>query len=112
MNPRRRAAILQQRRSHHLTSNADAYAFFNLLTGPELFEQVDSLLPDHRERLFPPTETLPMFMAQALSADRSCQRAVNELAIKQLVHTPAATAVPVNACRWRWFPVWYVTLAT
>jgi hypothetical protein len=25
-----------------------------------------------------------MFMAQALSADRSCQRAVNELAIKQL----------------------------
>jgi len=84
MNPRRRAAILQQRRSHHLTSNADAYAFFNLLTGPELFEQVDSLLPDHRERLFPPTETLSMFMAQALSADRSCQRAVNELAIKQL----------------------------
>lgn len=84
MNPRRRAAILQQRRSHHLTSNADAYAFFSLLTGPELFEQVDSLLPDHRERLFPPTETLSMFMAQALSADRSCQRAVNELAIKQL----------------------------
>ncbi|AEB58846.1 IS4 family transposase [Ectopseudomonas mendocina] len=84
MNPRRRAAILQQRRTSHLTSNADAYAFFNLLTGPELFEQVDSLLPDHRERLFPPTETLSMFMAQALSADRSCQRAVNELAIKQL----------------------------
>lgn len=84
MNPRRRAAILQQRRTYHRTSNADAYVFFNLLTGPELFEQVDSLLPDHRERLFPPTETLSMFMAQALSADRSCQRAVNELAIKQL----------------------------
>jgi len=84
MNPRRQAAILQQRRTHHLASNADAYAFFNLLTGPELLDQVESLLPDHRERLFPPTETLSMFMAQALSADRSCQRSVNELAVKQL----------------------------
>lgn len=48
MNPRRQAAILQQRRTHHLASNADAYAFFNLLTGPELFDQVESLLPDHQ----------------------------------------------------------------
>ncbi|MCW2294023.1 hypothetical protein M2262_004073 [Pseudomonas sp. BIGb0408] len=58
MNPRRQAAILQQSRTHRLTSNTDAYAFFNLLTGPKLFEQVESLLPDHRERLFPPTEAL------------------------------------------------------
>jgi len=26
-----------------------------------------------------------MFMAQALSADRSCQKAVNEMAVKQLL---------------------------
>jgi hypothetical protein len=84
MNPRRQAIIHQQHRARHLASSADAYAFFNLLTSPELFDQVESLLPVHRERLFPPTETLSMFMAQALSADRSCQRAVNELAIKQL----------------------------
>lgn len=84
MNPRHQAAIHQQQRARRHASDADAYAFFNLLTGPELFEQVESLLPDHRERLFPPTETLSMFMAQALSADRSCQRAVNELAVKQL----------------------------
>ncbi len=84
MNPRRQAVIHQQHRARHLASSADAYSFFNLLTSPELFEQVESLLPDHRERLFPPTETLSMFMAQAMSADRSCQRAVNELAIKQL----------------------------
>ncbi len=84
MNPRRQAIIHQQHRARHLASSADAYSFFNLLTSPELVEQVESLLPDHRERLFPPTETLSMFMAQAMSADRSCQRAVNELAIKQL----------------------------
>ena len=85
MNPRRQAVIHQQQRTRRQAANTDAYAFFNLLTGPELFDCVESLLPDHRERLFPPTETLSMFMAQALSPDRSCQKAVNDLAIKQLL---------------------------
>lgn len=85
MNPRRQAVIHQQQRVRREASNTDAYAFFNLLTSPELFDCVESLLPDHRERLFPPTETLSMFMAQALSADRSCQKAVNDMAVKQLL---------------------------
>ena len=74
----------QQYRVHKYASNSDAYAFFNLLTSEQLLNKVESLLPDHRERLFPPTETLSMFMAQALSADRSCQKAVNEAAVKRL----------------------------
>ena len=74
----------QQRRVRCQVGSSDAYAFFNLLTGPELFDKVESLLPAHRERLFPPTETLSMFLAQALSADRSCQKAVDEAAIKRL----------------------------
>lgn len=65
-------------------SNSDAYGFFNVLTGPQWLERVESLLPPHRERLFQPTETLSMFLAQALSADRSCQRVVNEAALKRL----------------------------
>lgn len=84
MNPRHPAAIHQQRRAWRHASSADAYAFFNLLTAPELFDRIESLLPVHRERLFPPAETLSMFMAQALSADRSCQRAVNDLAVKKV----------------------------
>ena len=48
----------QQRRVRSRVGNSDAYAFFNLLTGLELFDEVESLLPRHRERLFPPTETL------------------------------------------------------
>jgi hypothetical protein len=64
--------------------NGDAYAWFDMLTGAELFEQTESLLPQHRERLFPPTETLSMFLAQALSSDRSCQKAVNETAVKRM----------------------------
>ncbi len=78
------AATLQQKRIRKHAANSDSYEFFNLLTGPELLDQVESLLPEHRERLFPPTETLSMFLAQALSADRSCQRAVNEAAVKRL----------------------------
>jgi hypothetical protein len=34
---------------------------FNLRTGPQLLDRVEALLPEHRERLFPPTETLSMF---------------------------------------------------
>ena len=71
MHPNPSACALQRRVRNH-ARNSDAYALFNLLTGPELFDQVESLLPQHRERLFPPTETLSMFLAQALSADRSC----------------------------------------
>ena len=74
----------QQRRVRSRVGSSDAYAFFNLLTGPELFDEVEALLPRHRERLFPPTETLSMFLAQALSADRSCQKAVDEAAVKRL----------------------------
>jgi hypothetical protein len=64
-----------------------------MLTSPELLDQVEVLLPDHRERLYPPTETLSMFLAQALSTDRSCQRAVNDAAIKRLAGglTPCST---------------------
>lgn len=80
----RNAQAQQQRRVRCQLDNSDSYAFFNLLTGPELFDKVESLLPAHRERVFPPTETLSMFLAQALSADRSCQKAVDEAAIKRL----------------------------
>jgi len=83
----------QQQRVRRQIDNSDSYAFFNLLTGPELFDKVESLLPAHRERQFPPTETLSMFLSQALSADRSCQKAVDEAAIKRLVAglTPCST---------------------
>jgi hypothetical protein len=50
-----------------------------------LLDKVDELLPEHRERLYPPTETLSMFLAQAMSADRSCQRIVNQAVVQRLV---------------------------
>ena len=48
-----------------------------MLTSPQLLQTSQTLLPEHRKRLYPPTVTLSMFMRQALQADGSCQKAVN-----------------------------------
>lgn len=58
MQPNPRACARQQRRIRRRAGQSDAYVFFNLLTSPELLDRVESLLPGHRERLFPPAETL------------------------------------------------------
>ena len=55
----------------------EAVDFFNILTGDELLRLTDELSPAHRERLYPPTVTLSMFMRQTLEQDASCQKAVN-----------------------------------
>ncbi len=84
MHGKQRVRTPQQRLVRRHADNSDAQAFFNLLTGADLLDKVESVLPTHRERLFPPTETLSMFLLQALSADRSCQKAVNDAAVKRL----------------------------
>lgn len=85
MKPSRSAAARQQHRILTHAENADANGFFNLLTGPQLLADVEALLPEHRERQFPPTETLAMFLAQALSPDGSCRQVVNDAAVKRLI---------------------------
>ncbi len=57
--------------------------YFNALTGPELLEITETHLPEHRERLYPPTVTLSMFMGQVMNADGSCQHAVNSWAVRR-----------------------------
>ena len=56
---------------------AQAVDYFNILTSPGLLDITEAHLPEHRERLYPPTVTLSMFMRQALEEDASCQKAVN-----------------------------------
>jgi len=48
----------QQSTVKSVASRCDSYQFFNLLTSDMLFDKVEALLPEHRERRFPPTETL------------------------------------------------------
>lgn len=93
----------QHRRTiHQRVRRTEAVGFFNVLTGPELLEKTEVYLPAHRERLYPPTVTLSMFMKQALSADRSCQRAVNAWAAQRTAEGLTVQSIRTGAyCRAR-----------
>ncbi len=71
--------VLHQRQTRigRQAKATQAVEFFNVLTSAELLQTTESLLPEHRERLYPPTVALSMFMRQVLEADGSCQKAVN-----------------------------------
>lgn len=84
MSPKHSLRTQQQRRIRRHIRHSSADTFFNLLTHPEWLSTVESLLPPHRTRVFPPTETVSMFLAQALRADRSCQNIVNDTVIKRM----------------------------
>jgi hypothetical protein len=60
-------------------------AFFHVLASPAMMEAVDALSPPHRERLYPPTVALSMFMQRTLDADGSCQIVVNGWAVQRAV---------------------------
>ena len=83
MNRRRQIVRHQQQRIQQHARNSNTHAFFKLLADPALLHRAESVMPKHRQRLFPPTETLSMFLAQAMNADRSCQKAVNDFSIKR-----------------------------
>lgn len=78
-----KSATLPQQNIQQYTQNSDSLSFFNQLTSPELLDTLEGQLPEHRERLYPPTETLSMFLAQTLNEDRSCQKAVNDAALNR-----------------------------
>ena len=88
-NKRSPRGVPRQRHVRHRVQRAarqiDSMSFFNLVTGPELLEELEALLPKYRERKYSPTVTLAMFLGQVLSADGSCQNAVNEAVVNQLL---------------------------
>lgn len=80
----------------------EAVDFFNILTSPELIATTEALLPEHRERLYPPTVTLSMFLRQTMEADGSCQKAVNGWAAQRAADGLSACSVRTGAyCRAR-----------
>jgi hypothetical protein len=80
-----RRSAQQQRRLAKQVQTVDANRFFNLLTHPQMLGMVEDQLPEHRERQFTPTVALAMFLGQVMSADGSCQNAVNAAAIARLL---------------------------
>jgi hypothetical protein len=97
MHSNRRLSRHQAVRIRQRSRSIHSYDFFNLLTGPELLDRVDQLLPPHRERLYTPTDTLSLFMAQALSPDASCQSVVNRHAVARMANGLAPCSTHTGA---------------
>ena len=97
-------SVLHQRRSSigRRASATHAVEFFNLLTSPQFLQTTEALLPEHRERMYPPTVTLSMFMRQVLESDGSCQKAVNGWAAQRAADGLSACSVRTGGfCRAR-----------
>ena len=91
-----------QDRIQQRIEQSGAVDFFNLLIGAELLDMTETLLPDHRERLYPPTLALSMFMKWALNEDRSYQTAVNDWAAQRVAEGLSVHSVSTGAyCRAR-----------
>lgn len=92
----------QRSRVERRARSVQAVELFNVLTSPELLETTEALMPAHRERLYPPTVTLSMFMQQTLEADGSCQNAVNGWAAQRVADGLGVMSVGTGAyCRAR-----------
>ena len=92
----------QQQSFRKLQAQADANLFFNALTDEGMFEKIESLLPEYRERVYTPTDTLSIFLSQALNADRSCQHAVDEWFMSRQAAGLSAVSINTGAyCRAR-----------
>lgn len=88
MNPSQHARVEQQTRrdgARRRAVGSGAVEFFNALTSSQLLEVTEAHLPEHRERLYPPTVTLAMFLSQALAADGSCRQAVDGWAVSRVM---------------------------
>jgi len=97
----RKAKHIQRRIKTH-TEQVDTFSFFNLLTDPKLFSTIEELLPEYRERKYPPTETLSMFLSQAMNADRSCQNIVNTVAVQRAINgLPKVSTYTGSYCKAR-----------
>jgi hypothetical protein len=101
-HPNHKSPGHQQKRISHCAQKADSYSFFNLLTSPELLSMVENNLPDHRERLYTPTTTLSLFLAQAMNTDSSCQKIVNHHTVERVFNgLPSCSTTTGAYCKAR-----------
>ena len=102
MNTNHKLNKIQQNNIQSQLSKTDSYSFFNLLTSSELLSTVEAQLPEHRERLYPPTVTLSLFLAQAMNTDSSCQNTVNRHVVERVFNgLPSCSVLTGGYCKAR-----------
>ena len=88
---------IKQERIRKQINQCDILRFSNLLRSEELRVHFDECIPEFRQRLYPPTETLSMFLTQALSQDRSCQHIVNKASFDNVLEGKPTNSVSTGA---------------
>ena len=58
-----RSRVRQRQSFEKRRDQVNPTLFFNALTDEEMFEKLESLLPEYRERIYTPTDTLSMFLS-------------------------------------------------
>ena len=85
-----------------LRARLDSNGVLDLVTDSCFADTLRAHLPTHRQRLYPPIETLAMLVSQTLSDDRSCQRVVDERIARSLAcdtTTPSSSTAAYCAVR-------------
>lgn len=77
MNASSNIVRTQQDRIRRYANEMAAGNCFDALARVELTPILDKAMPNRRNRRYGPVETLAMFLPQVMSADKSCQNAVN-----------------------------------
>lgn len=75
----------------------DAGLFDQALSGHEVAAIVNELVPPHRERIYPPLDTLRLFVGQVLSSDRACQDVVGRRLSERIAQGQVASALNTGA---------------
>lgn len=96
-NPNHKLKRHQQKLITQQTNKTDSYSFFNLLTSPQLLATVEEQLPEHRERLYPPTTTLALYLTQCMNTDASCQNTVNAHTVERVFNGLSACSTQTGA---------------
>lgn len=87
-----------------LRTSLDGGAVLAVLEDERFAAALEAGLPAHRERTYPPRETLAMFVAQVLSDDPSLRRAVDERIVRDIargVTPPSSSTAAYSDARQR-----------
>lgn len=85
---RQKVAMLKQQ-----FLQSDTGVFAQVLGDHEITAVADDLVEPHRERLYPPLDTLRLFVGQVLSADRACQDVVGRRLSERVAQGQSVSAL-------------------
>ncbi|PCI45255.1 MAG: IS4 family transposase [Moraxellaceae bacterium] len=92
----------QQSQIASIKRNLSAEQLLRTLSSSKISAVITRLMPAHRNRSYSPTQTLAMFIQQALNADKSCKNVVNQYCVQRILSKKPIISYNTSAyCRAR-----------